>query len=138
MKNIRQSLAVFGCIAAFTGILTLIVFGMPRLEGEFSSVLPSSTALYIGSGGCLTCHSDDEDHWLEISKRDIGESPYINPHTVNFPVYMVTPVAQINHWTPSEGQNEQPGEREIEIQQQYVILTNNGTFLLADDNEYLR
>lgn len=139
MKNIRQSLAVFGCITAFTGILTLVLFGTSALSRESLYQAPSTEeADYVGSGGCLTCHSDDEGNWTDTPKRTILGEPVSNPHAVSLATDAL--ISSIPDEMPAlppdvfslaeDGAHKDASDGGG---QGYMILTDAGYFLLPDD-----
>ncbi|MBK8027092.1 MAG: hypothetical protein IPK19_38325 [Chloroflexi bacterium] len=122
----RQNLAIFGCIAAFTGILTFVLFGAPALWSDDlwrTTVMP--TAVYVGSGGCLTCHSDENGDWTDIPTRTLNSPDVENPHAI------ATSLEQAAATVRSEIQQNRI-DRGAELfqtapdSQQYMILTESG------------
>ncbi|MBL8134229.1 MAG: hypothetical protein JNL42_20375 [Anaerolineae bacterium] len=84
MRSLRQNLAIFGCIAAFTGVLTFVLFGVPALWSDDLLRLPvPPTAVYVGSGGCLTCHADEEGNWTDTPRRTVASPDIENPHAIS-------------------------------------------------------
>lgn len=132
MKSIRQSLAVFGCIAAFTGILSLVIFGAPSftVDAQHNLEPTSAAAVYIGSGGCLTCHSDDEGNWSNDPQRKVLQHSASNPHAVSVAAEVFAPTNAPDNLSRPLQIDADESEQDT---QKYMILTDAGYFLLPDD-----
>ncbi|MCK6580019.1 MAG: hypothetical protein L6Q98_18155 [Anaerolineae bacterium] len=130
MRSPRQNLAIFGCIAAFTGVLTFVLFGAPALwADDLPRLAVPPTAVYVGSGGCLTCHADEEGEWMDTPRRTVASPDIENPHAISAPLDGLLTTARPDAPPHRDGGVLSPPEAQ---KQKYLIWTDAGYLPLPD------
>jgi predicted CXXCH cytochrome family protein len=64
----------------FVGIA--VVLGTPLLSGQGTAAAPSSTASYVGSAACKTCHPATYERWSKTRMANVVTDPKVHPEVI--------------------------------------------------------